>query len=60
MTDRLKERDPAFYKELVERVPLGRFGRAQDLAGAVVFLSSEASAYLTGAVLVVDGGYTAW
>lgn len=60
MTDRLKQRDPAFYKELVERVPLGRFGRAQDLAGAVVFLSSEASAYLTGAVLVVDGGYTAW
>ena len=60
MTDRLKERDPAFYKELVERVPLGRFGRAQDLAGTVVFLSSEASAYLTGAVLVVDGGYTAW
>lgn len=60
MTERLKERDLVFYKELVERVPLGRFGRAQDLAGAVVFLSSEASAYLTGAVLVVDGGYTAW
>jgi NAD(P)-dependent dehydrogenase (short-subunit alcohol dehydrogenase family) len=60
MTDRLKQRDPAFYQELVERIPLGRFGRAPDLAGVVVFLASEASAYLTGAVLVVDGGYTAW
>ncbi len=60
MTDRLKQRDPAFYKELVERVPLGRFGAAADLGGAVVFLASEAAAYISGAVLVIDGGYTAW
>jgi len=60
MTDRLKQRDPAFYQELIERVPLGRFGRGQDLAGAVVFLASDASAYVSGHVLVVDGAYTAW
>jgi len=60
MTDRLKQRDPAFYQELIERVPLGRFGRGVDLAGAVVFLASEASAYISGEILVVDGAYTAW
>jgi len=60
MTDRLKQRDPAFYAELVGRVPLGRFVETSDLAGAVVFLASDASAFVTGHVLVVDGGYTAW
>jgi NAD(P)-dependent dehydrogenase (short-subunit alcohol dehydrogenase family) len=60
MTDRLKERDPGFYQELIERVPLGRFGTGQDLAGAVVYLASEAAAYVSGSVLVVDGAYTAW
>lgn len=60
MTDKLNERDPKFYQELVSRVPLGRFGRGKDLAGAVVFLASDASSYVTGHTLVVDGGYTAW
>lgn len=60
MTDRLKDRDPSFYRELIERVPLGRFGTGQDLAGAVVYLASEAAAYVSGSVLVVDGAYTAW
>jgi gluconate 5-dehydrogenase len=60
MTDRLKQRDPAFYQELIGRVPLGRFGQGQDLAGPVIFLASDASAYLSGHILVVDGAYTAW
>ncbi len=60
MTDRLKQRDPAFYQELIDRVPLGRFGTGQDLAGAVIYLASDASAYVSGSVLVVDGAYTAW
>jgi NAD(P)-dependent dehydrogenase (short-subunit alcohol dehydrogenase family) len=60
MTDRLKERDPGFYHELIGRVPLGRFGLPPDLAGAVVYLASPASSYVTGQMLVVDGGYTAW
>lgn len=60
MTDRLKQRDPAFYQELIDRVPLGRFGRDADMGGAVVYLASEASAYVSGHTLVVDGGYTAW
>jgi NAD(P)-dependent dehydrogenase (short-subunit alcohol dehydrogenase family) len=60
MTDRLKQRDPEFYRELVGRIPLGRFGEDRDLAGAVVYLASPASAFVTGHVLVVDGAYTAW
>jgi NAD(P)-dependent dehydrogenase (short-subunit alcohol dehydrogenase family) len=60
MTDRLKERDPNFYQELIGRVPLGRFGHDADVAGAVVFLASEASAFVSGHILVVDGAYTAW
>jgi NAD(P)-dependent dehydrogenase (short-subunit alcohol dehydrogenase family) len=60
MTDRLKQRDPAFYQELIGRVPLGRFGTGQDLAAAVVYLASDASAYVSGSVLVIDGAYTAW
>jgi NAD(P)-dependent dehydrogenase (short-subunit alcohol dehydrogenase family) len=60
MTDRLKVRDASFYQELVSRVPLGRFGEPHDLAGAVVYLASPASSFVTGNVLVIDGGYTAW
>jgi gluconate 5-dehydrogenase len=60
MTDRQKVRDADFYQELIERVPLGRFGEPPDLAGAIVYLASSASSYITGNVLVIDGGYTAW
>jgi NAD(P)-dependent dehydrogenase (short-subunit alcohol dehydrogenase family) len=45
---------------LLEKIPLRRFGGDHDLKGAAVFLASEASAYVTGHVLVVDGGQSAW
>jgi NAD(P)-dependent dehydrogenase (short-subunit alcohol dehydrogenase family) len=44
----------------LERIPLRRFGGADDLKGAVVFLASAASAYVTGHTLVVDGGLSSW
>jgi NAD(P)-dependent dehydrogenase (short-subunit alcohol dehydrogenase family) len=48
--------DPEWVSYLTDRIPLKRPGRAGDLDGAVVFLASEASAYVTGQILLVDGG----
>ncbi len=50
--------DPEWVSYLVERIPLKRPGRPDDLEGAVVFLASDASAYITGQTLLVDGGIT--
>jgi len=59
LTQKLWE-NPDTYKEMVEMTPMGRIGEPPELAGTVVFLASEASNYITGHILVIDGGYTLW
>jgi NAD(P)-dependent dehydrogenase (short-subunit alcohol dehydrogenase family) len=51
--------NPAAYQSFADRIPLGRWGDPEELGGAIVFLASEASSFMTGAVLTIDGGWTA-
>jgi gluconate 5-dehydrogenase len=49
-----------YGEKMLSHIPMARFGRPEDLKGVVVFLASPAAAYITGQVIVVDGGSTAW
>jgi 2-deoxy-D-gluconate 3-dehydrogenase len=52
--------DPEFRDEVLRRIPAGKIGEVEDVIGAVAFLASDAAALVTGHVLAVDGGWTAW
>ena len=58
--EKVQEDYPGFVKKLEQKTFLGRLGEANEVAGAVAFLLSDASTYITGHNLVVDGGWTAW
>jgi NAD(P)-dependent dehydrogenase (short-subunit alcohol dehydrogenase family) len=51
--------NPVAYRTFADKIPLGRWGEIEEMAGPIVFLASEASSFMTGAVLTVDGGWTA-
>ena len=51
--------DPAHYKAVVDRTPVGRWGESNDIAGPALFLASPAANFVTGVTLNVDGGYMA-
>jgi NAD(P)-dependent dehydrogenase (short-subunit alcohol dehydrogenase family) len=52
--------DPAFIRNYEARTPLGRMARREDYQGTLLYMCSPASAYMTGSVVTVDGGWTAW
>lgn len=56
----LQRDNPAFIARLSKKVPLGRVGQADEIAGAVAFLLGDASSFVNGVNLPVDGGWTAW
>ena len=57
LTANMKEVNPKQYEEITGRIPMERWGSPEDLQGPVVFLASEAAAYVSGAILPIDGGF---
>jgi gluconate 5-dehydrogenase len=63
MTDanrRWQQTRPEVIEEFQRQIPMGRFGEPEELGPLAVYLASDASSYMTGAALVIDGGYTLW
>lgn len=56
----VQQQHPAFVERLAQKVPMGRVGQADEIAGAAVFLVGNAATFITGQNLFVDGGWTAW
>jgi NAD(P)-dependent dehydrogenase (short-subunit alcohol dehydrogenase family) len=56
----VQKSNPEFIQKLAAKVPMARIGRAEEVAGPVLFLASAAASFVNGANLVVDGGWTSW
>ncbi len=52
--------DPERYQFIMERTPMKRWGRPEELEGIVIFLASKASDFITGQTIFIDGGWTVW
>jgi NAD(P)-dependent dehydrogenase (short-subunit alcohol dehydrogenase family) len=60
MTLKIRKARPELFNAWLEYTPMGRCGEVDEIAAAALFLASDASAYVTGAILPIDGGYTCW
>lgn len=56
----VQQKNPEFVQRLAQKVPMGRFGKPEEIAGTVAFLVSDASSFVTGQNIAVDGGWTSW
>ena len=54
------EENKELGEKLLARVPMGRMGKLEELEGTIVYLASEASGYMTGQTLTLDGGFLSW
>ena len=52
--------DPAYAKQMKDRIPMGKWALPEDIVGPVIFFASEASSFVTGQILYIDGGVTTW
>ena len=52
--------DPDLFKEFVAKIPLGRWGELHEIQGLALFLASDASSFITGAGITIDGGWTVY
>lgn len=59
-SDAVTAAEPEFIRRLEEKVPMGRVGRSVEMVGPIVFLASDASSFVNGSNIVVDGGWTCW
>mgnify|MGYP001007447247 CR=1 FL=1 len=57
LTKDIRTNNPSLYHEITSRIPMGRWGKVEDIQGLAVFLASDLSEYISGAVIPVDGGY---
>lgn len=60
LSTQLSRKYPGIAERLTEMTPMKRYGREDELNGIVIFLASEASSFMTGSILVIDGGNTVW
>jgi NAD(P)-dependent dehydrogenase (short-subunit alcohol dehydrogenase family) len=56
LSSRNPEGENSFFQEMIEKIPLGRLGKPEDVASGILFLASDESSYITGSELVIDGG----
>ncbi len=54
------KKNPEFYKKIIDMTPLRRICEPEELGGLIIYLASEASNFMTGSIVLIDGGYTLW